>query len=386
MFSTKYTQNPTGLSYANIIIIISSSNSIRLISYKSNLFGFKYLYKYTDKQTRLPLPRRSDIHSGFKDGWISVGALEDSEDSATKLKDNSTNLTQWISFNKSHSEYPAAFNCFFLFFFFFALYLGICLLFTKNRWNFSFPIHKWQRENQLALLTNVAIHHFLFYEGGCVQLRAALWGSQLISNHLLVSLPFPAHIFTLKTSLLPSLHLVFSFFSSAPLLHHSSSHTVTSFLLPVRSPWPPPPPGMKCSCSIVFCLLLAKAIRRALGWPPPVPPWESQPPCMPMPDMVVVLRSCSWPDVGWEFILIMWWRSMDGVTQMFCCDWAFWWWLSRPMVGTIPVPPPRSLVPGSRPIVISRSSRRSGETRSRSWDLETQTSCQCHKSITIFEY
>lgn len=270
----------------------------------------------------------------------------------------------------------------FFFSFFFALYLGICLLFTKNRWNFSFPIHKWQRENQLALLTNVAIHHFLFYEGGCVQLRAALWGSQLISNHLLVSLPFPAHIFTLKTSLLPSLHLVFSFFSSVPLLHHSSSHTVTSFLLPVRSPWPPPPPGMKCSCSIVFCLLLAKAIRRALGWP--VPPWESQPPCMPMPDMVVVLRSCSWPDVGWEFILIMWWRSMDGVTQMFCCDWAFWWWLSRPMVGTIPVPPPRSLVPGSRPIVISRSSRRSGETRSRSWDLETQTYCQCHKSITIF--
>lgn len=68
MFSTKYTQNPTGLSYANIIIIISSSNSIRLISYKSNLFGFKYLYKYIYKQTRLPLPRRSDIHSGFKDG------------------------------------------------------------------------------------------------------------------------------------------------------------------------------------------------------------------------------------------------------------------------------------------------------------------------------
>lgn len=137
MFSTKYTQNPTGLSYANIIIISSSSNSIRLISYKINLFGFKYLYKYTDKQTRLPLPRRSDIHSGFKDGWISVGALEDSEDSATKLKDNSTNLTQWISFNKSHSEYPAAFNCFFLFFFF--------LLFT---WAFVFSS---QRIGEISL-------------------------------------------------------------------------------------------------------------------------------------------------------------------------------------------------------------------------------------------
>lgn len=115
MFSTKYTQNPTGLSYANIIIITISSSSIRLISYKSNLFGFKYLYKYIVKQTGLPLPRRSHIHGRFTDTRISVEALEDSEHRATKLKDNSTNLTQRISFNKSHSEYPAAFNCFFFF-------------------------------------------------------------------------------------------------------------------------------------------------------------------------------------------------------------------------------------------------------------------------------
>lgn len=158
----------------------------------------------------------------------------------------------------------------------------------------------------------------------------------------------------------------------------ASSHTVTSFLLPVRSPCtPPPPPGMKCSCSMVFCLLLAKAIRRALGWPPivpaPPPPWGSQPPCMPIPGMAAELRSWSWPGVGWEFILIMWWRSMDGVTQMFCCDWAFWWWLSRPMVGTIPLPAPLSAPPTIRPIANNWSSRRSGDTRSLSWDLEPQT-------------
>lgn len=121
--------------------------------------------------------------------------------------------------------------------------------------------------------------------------------------------------------------------------------------------------------------MLAKAIRRGFGWPPapppplPWPPWGSQPPCMPIPDMTAELRSCSWPDVGWEFILIMWWRSIDGVTQMFCCDWAFWWWLSRPIVGTIP---PLSPPPPIRPIAISRSSRRSGETRSLSWDLEPE--------------
>lgn len=52
----------------------------------------------------------------------------------------------------------------------------------------------------------------------------------------------------------------------------SSLHTVTSFLLPVRTPWfeatppplLPPPPGMKCSCSIVFCLFAAKASLLAL--------------------------------------------------------------------------------------------------------------------------
>lgn len=164
------------------------------------------------------------------------------------------------------------------------------------------------------------------------------------------------------------------YFSTSSLLVITSSHTVTSFLLPVRSPCtPPPPPGMKCSCSMVFCLLLAKAIRRALGWPPvPAPPWESQPPCMPIPDMATELRSWSWPDVGWEFILIMWWRSMEGVTQMFCCDWAFWWWLSRPIVGTIPIPGPLSPPPTIRPIVIKRSSKRSGDTRSLSWDLEPE--------------
>lgn len=37
----------------NTIIII------RLIPYKSNAFGFKYFYKYKDKQTRLSLPQRS---------------------------------------------------------------------------------------------------------------------------------------------------------------------------------------------------------------------------------------------------------------------------------------------------------------------------------------
>lgn len=127
---------------------------------------------------------------------------------------------------------------------------------------------------------------------------------------------------------------------------------------------------MKCSCSTVFCLLLAKAIRRALWLPD-----GSQPPCMPMAGTRSELRSrsrsWSWPGVGWEFILIMWWRSMTGVTQMFCCDWAFWWWLSRPMVGTIPLPPPLS-PPIIRPIASSWSSRRSGETRSLSWDLEQE--------------
>lgn len=52
----------------------------------------------------------------------------------------------------------------------------------------------------------------------------------------------------------------------------SSLHTVTSFLLPVRTPWfaatppplLPPPPGMKCSCSMVFCLFAANASLLAL--------------------------------------------------------------------------------------------------------------------------
>lgn len=173
-----------------------------------------------------------------------------------------------------------------------------------------------------------------------------------------------------------SLSLHFSTLHLALSATPASSHTVTSFLLPVRSPCTPPPPGMKCSCSMVFCLLLAKAIRRALGWPPtvpgPPPLWGSQPPCMPIPGMAAELRSWSWPGVGWEFILIMWWRSMDGVTQMFCCDWAFWWWLRRPMVGTIPLPAPLSPPPTIRPIANNWSSRRSGDTRSLSWDLESQ--------------
>lgn len=86
----------------------------KLVSYKSNLIGFKYLYKYNNKQTGLPLPRRSSSSTADSKTDGSVGALRDSEDSATKLKDNST--TQRISFNKSHSEYPAAFQLLFLLF------------------------------------------------------------------------------------------------------------------------------------------------------------------------------------------------------------------------------------------------------------------------------
>lgn len=81
MFETKYTQSLTGLSNVNTNAII------RLISYKNNVFGFKYFHKYKDKQTRLSLPQRSIFHSGFKDRWFSVRALEDSKDSAIKLKD-----------------------------------------------------------------------------------------------------------------------------------------------------------------------------------------------------------------------------------------------------------------------------------------------------------
>lgn len=79
-------------------------------------------------------------------------------------------------------------------------------------------------------------------------------------------------IFPLNASPLPfsrsrlPLRLLYNFSLRISLfLAPSSSHTVTSFLLPVRSPCPPPPPGMKWSCSMVFCLLLAKAIRRAFG-------------------------------------------------------------------------------------------------------------------------
>lgn len=209
--------------------------------------------------------------------------------------------------------------------------------------------------------------------------RAALWGSQLRPNGFLFFSPRLPNK-SLETSL-STVCLFSTFIASVFTSLHlplSVTHTVTSFLLPVRSPCtPPPPPGMKCSCSMVFCLLLAKAIRRVLGWPSTVPapplPWGSQPPCMPIPGTAAELRSWSWPDVGWEFILIMWCRSMDGVTQMFCWDWAFWWWLSRPMVGTIPLPGPLSPPPIIRPIAIKRSSIRSGDTRSLSWDLEPET-------------
>lgn len=84
---------------------------------------------------------------------MSVRALKDSEDSAIKLKDNSTNLTQWVSFNKSHSEYPAASE------------LHSCDIFCSFKVDISvFPLQrmaeyslfqstKWQGENQLAILT-----------------------------------------------------------------------------------------------------------------------------------------------------------------------------------------------------------------------------------------
>ena len=127
-------------------------------------------------------------------------------------------------------------------------------------------------------------------------------------------------------------------------------HTVTSFLLPVLIPWLPPPlppdpplppPGMKCSCSMVFCLFAANAILLSL-WPPSVPVPMTTPapgisPAQPMPPLmwpvIGVFLSCSLPDVGWEFILIMWCRSREGVAQTFCWDWAFCW---RGSVGTFP--------------------------------------------------
>ena len=62
MLKDKYVLNQvytTGLSNVNTIIIIIII-IIRLISYKSNLFGFKYFSMNTkDKQTRLSLARRS---------------------------------------------------------------------------------------------------------------------------------------------------------------------------------------------------------------------------------------------------------------------------------------------------------------------------------------
>lgn len=76
--------------------------------------------------------------------------------------------------------------------------------------------------------------------------------------------PLPSH------SSHPQTHPPFSLtLSQSP---PSSLHTVTSFLLPVRTPWfeatplplLPPPPGMKCSCSMVFCLFAAKASLLAL--------------------------------------------------------------------------------------------------------------------------
>lgn len=236
------------------------------------------------------------------------------------------------------------------------------------------------------------LHHFMLYEGegGCLPLvlRAKCSPVRQPAGTKLLPLFFPSSLPTksLDTSL-PTACLFCTFTASVFSTLHlplTVTHTVTSFLLPVRSPCTPPPPGMKCSCSMVFCLLLAKAIRRVLGWPSIVPapplPWVSQPPCMPIPGMAAELRSWSWPGVGWEFILIMWWRSMDGVTQMFCCDWAFWWWLSRPMVGTIPLPGPLSPPPIIRPIAIKRSSIRSGDTRSLSWDLEPET---CLSSLIL---
>lgn len=88
--------------------------------------------------------------------------------------------------------------------------------------------------------------------------------------------PLPAHSLILS-SLIPPLpshsnspYPPFSLtLSQSP---PSSPHTVTSFLLPVRTPWLaatplpllPPPPGMKCSCSMVFCLFAAKASLLAL--------------------------------------------------------------------------------------------------------------------------
>lgn len=156
-------------------------------------------------------------------------------------------------------------------------------------------------------------------------------------------------------------------------------HTVTSFLLPVLIPWlppplpadpPPPPPGMKCSCSMVFCLFAAKAILLAL-WPPSVPvpittPAPGISPAQPMPPLMCPVipgfLSCSRPDVGWEFILIMWCRSSVGVAQTFCWDWAFCW---RGRVGTVPpvwAYGSTTPMPGT-PIL---SSRWSGDMSSRS--------------------
>lgn len=126
MFSTKYTQSPTGLSNVNTIIIH------RLSSYKSNRLVFKYLYKYKDKQTCLSLPQCSlSNHSGFKDRR-SVRGLR-----------GQCNKTQG-QFNNFDSEgYPSIevtadtqqpLNCAHNMVFFFLLFLNghFCLPFTEN--------------------------------------------------------------------------------------------------------------------------------------------------------------------------------------------------------------------------------------------------------------
>lgn len=78
------------------------------------------------------------------------------------------------------------------------------------------------------------------------------------------SSPFPFCVNTFSLNILNT-----TFISPSPLA--LLSHTVTSFLLAVLNVWPPPPPpGIYWSCSMVFCLLVANAILRAL-WPPMVP-------------------------------------------------------------------------------------------------------------------